>query len=216
MLLYLVKHSRPDIANATRELSKSMDAATEVGYQELLRVIKYVLDTEDYGLKLEPRKENEMWNLEAFSDSDWAGDKQSRISICGYILYFCGVAIAWKSKGMKHVTLSSSEAELVALSECVKDVKFVMKILEDLGIKVPCPVTVRVDNVGAIFLAENATTSQRTRHIDIRYKWVSEFIENGEIEVIFVKTLENDADIFTKNTSSAVNDRHVKRMMKVE
>ena len=214
MLLYLVKHSRPDIANATRELSKSMDGATEVGFQELLRVIKYVLDTENYGLKLEPKKENDMWNLEAFSDSDWAGDKQSRISICGYILYFCGVAIAWKSKGMKHVTLSSSEAELVALSECVKDVKFVMKILEDLGIKVQRPVTVRVDNVGAIFLAENATTSQRTRHIDIRYKWVSEFIENGEIEVIFVKTLENDADIFTKNTSSSVNDRHVERMMK--
>ena len=214
MLLYLVKHSRPDIANATRELSKSMDGATEVGFQELLRVIKYVLDTEKYGLKLEPKKKDDMWNLEAFSDSDWAGDKQSRISICGYILYFCGVAIAWKSKGMKHVTLSSSEAELVALSECVKDVKFVMKILEDLGIKVSCPVTVRVDNVGAIFLAENATTSQRTRHIDIRYKWVSEFIENGEIEVIFVKTLENDADIFTKNTSSSVNDRHVERMMK--
>ena len=214
MLLYLVKHSRPDIANATRELSKSMDGATEVGFQELLRVIKYVLDTKKYGLKLEPKRENDMWNLEAFSDSDWAGDKQSRISICGYILYFCGVAIAWKSKGMKHVTLSSSEAELVALSECVKDVKFVMKILEDLGIKVSRPVTVRVDNVGAIFLAENATTSQRTRHIDIRYKWVSEFIENGEIEVIFVKTLENDADIFTKNTSSSVNDRHVERMMK--
>ena len=216
MLLYLVKHSRPDIANATRELSKSMDGATEVGFQELLRVIKYVLDTEKYGLKLEPKKKDDMWNLEAFSDSDWAGDKQSRISICGYILYFCGVAIAWKSKGMKHVTLSSSEAELVALSECVKDVKFVMKILEDLGIKVSCPVTVRVDNVGAIFLAENATTSQRTRHIDIRYKWVSEFIENGEIEVIFVKTLENDADIFTKNTSSSVNDRHVERMMKLD
>ena len=179
-------------------------------------MIKYVLDTEKYRLKLEPKKENEMWNLEAFSDSDWAGDKQSRISICGYILYFCGVAIAWKSKGMKHVTLSSSEAELVALSECVKDVKFVMKILEDLGIKVSCPVTVRVDNVGAIFLAENATTSQRTRHIDIRYKWVSEFIENGEIEVIFVKTLENDADIFTKNMSSSVNDRHVERMMKLD
>ena len=216
MLLYLVKHSRPDIANATRELSKSMDGATEVGFQELLRVIKYVLDTEKYGLKLEPKKENDMWNLEAFSDSDWAGDKQSRISICGYILYFCGVAIAWKSKGMKHVTLSSSEAELVALSECVKDVKFVMKILEDLGIKVQRPVTVRVDNVGAIFLAENATMSQRTRHINIRYKWVSEFIENGEIEVIFVKTLENDADIFTKNVSSSVNDRHMKRMMKLE
>ena len=71
MLLYLVKHSRPDIANATRELSKSMDGATMLGYQELLRVIKYVLDTEGYGLKLKPKSEDEVWKLTAYTDSDW-------------------------------------------------------------------------------------------------------------------------------------------------
>jgi len=216
MLLYLVKHSRSDIANATRELSKSMDGATEVGFQELLRVIKYVLDTEGYGLKLEPKKDTEMWSITAFSDSDWAGDKQSRISVSGYVLYFCGVAVAWKSKGMKHITLSSAEAELVALSECVKDVRFVMKIMEDLKLEVKRPVVVRVDNVGAMFLAENSTTSQRTRHIDIRYKWVSEFIENGDVQIVFVKTAENDADIFTKNVSGDLNERHVRQMMHLE
>ena len=216
MLLYLVKHSRPDIANATRELSKSMDGATEVAYQELLRVIKYVLDTEGYGLKLEPKMNLEMWSIIAFSDSDWAGDKQSRISVAGYVLYFCGVAIAWKSKGMKHITLSSSEAELVALSECVKDVRFVIMIMEDLGLNLHRPVTVMVDNVGAMFLAENATTSQRTRHIDIRYKWVNEFVENGDVKIVFVKTAENDSDIFTKNVSGELNDRHVNQMMSIE
>ena len=117
---------------------------------------------------------------------------------------------------MKHVTLSLSEAELVALSECVKDVKFVMKIVEDLGLELQRPVTVRVDNVGAMFLAENATTTQRTRHIGIRYKWVSEFIENGDVEIVFVKTAENDADFFTKNVSGDLNERHVNPMMHLE
>ena len=74
----------------------------------------------------------------------------------------------------------------------------------------------RVDKVGAIFLAENSTTSQRTRHIDIRYKWVSEFVENGDVEIIFVKTAENDSDIFTKNVSGDLNDRHVSQMMCAE
>ena len=98
MLLYLVKHSRPDIAIATRELSKSMDGATEVGYKELLRVIKYVLDTEDYGLKLEPKRNSEMWSIKAYSDSDWAGDKQSRISVAGYALYFVEWRLLGKAK----------------------------------------------------------------------------------------------------------------------
>ena len=57
---------------------------------------------------------------------------------------------------------------------------------------------------------------QRTRHIDIRYKWVSEFIENGDIQIVFVKTVNNNADIFTKNVSGDLNDRHVKRMMHLE
>ena len=213
MLLYLVKHSCPDIANATRELSKSMGGATMLGYQELLRVIKYVLDTEGYGLKLKPVSEDELWRLTAYTDSDWAGDQETRISVSGYILYFGSVAAAWRSRGQKSVCLSSSEAEYVALSECVKDVRFVMKIMRELGVEPPTPVVVRIDNVGAMFMAENNTTSQRTRHIDIRYKWVAEFIEAGEIDVVFVKTDENDADIFTKNTSRVIHDKHVEKMM---
>ena len=213
MLLYLVKHSRPDIANATRELSKSMDGATMLGYQELLRVIKYVLDTEGYGLKLKPVSEDETWRLTAYTDSDWAGDQESRISVSGYILYFGSVAAAWRSRGQKSVSLSSSEAEYVALSECVKDVRFVMKIMRELGMEPPIPVVVRIDNVGAMFMAENNTTSQRTRHIDIRYKWVAEFIEAGDIDAVFVKTADNDADIFTKNTSRVIHDKHVEKMM---
>ena len=53
-----------------------------------------------------------------------------------------------------------------------------------MGWKTPRPIIVHVDNIGAMFLAENGTTSQRTRHIDIRYKWMSEFMEKGEIKVV--------------------------------
>ena len=97
MLLYLVKHSRPDIANAVRELSKVADGATEAHWKALLRVIKYVLSTENYGLKIKPTlKEN--FYMEGISDSEYAGDKDTRISVYGFILYFCGAPIAWKSK----------------------------------------------------------------------------------------------------------------------
>ena len=63
------------------------------------------------------------------SDSDYAGDQATRISVSSFILYLMGVAISWRSKGQKSVTLSSSETEFVALSEAAKEIKFVVQIL---------------------------------------------------------------------------------------
>jgi hypothetical protein len=79
MLLYLVKHLRPDIANAVRELSKCMAGANTAAYKEVMRVIKFVLDKGDYGLKLAPKWEDAMMReLKIYSDSDWAGGKDNR------------------------------------------------------------------------------------------------------------------------------------------
>ena len=211
MLLYLVKHSRPDIANAMRELSKVLDKPTPAAMKELLRVVKFVLSTRNYGLKIEPRimnDQNDQWDLVAYTDSDWAGDKDTRISVSDYAIFLLGVPVSWKSKGQRSVTLSSSEAELVALSEAAKEIKFIVQILLSMGIPVKLPVICRVDNVGAIFMAENTSTSQRTKHIDLRHRFITEFIEDGFIKIIFVKTKENLSDWFTKNVSSDIYEGH--------
>ena len=177
--------------------------------KELLRVIKFTLDTKDYGVVIKPKEpDGPNWDLIMFTDSDFAGDKDSRISVTGFILYLCGVAISWKSKGQKSVTLSSSKAEFVALSEGAKDIKFVVQILLSMGIPVKLPVVVRVDNVGAIFMAENVTTSTRTRHVDVRYHFVREFVEDKFIKIVFVRTTENHSDIFTKNVTGDLYDIH--------
>jgi len=214
MLLYLVKHSRPDIANAVRELSKVMDEPTLAALKELKRVIKYVLDTKNYGLRIEPRQYEDRWELIMFSDSDYGGDKDTRISVGGFVLYFLGVPISWKSKGQKSVTLSSAEAEYVAMSEAVKEIRFAYQILVSMGFDVTLPIIVRVDNVGAIYMTENKTTSTRTKHVDIRYHFVREFIEDGFIKVVFVRSEDNNADIFTKNVSSDKFETHQSKMIK--
>jgi hypothetical protein len=215
MLLYLVKHSRPDIANAVRELSKALDGTSDAAYKELMRVLKYVLDTKRLSLKMEPKSEKDEtgWSIVAFSDSDFAGDSETRISIAGFILYLMGVPISWKSKGQKGVTLSSTEAELVALSEAAKEVKFVFQVLRSMGVKVNLPIIVRVDNIGAIFIGSNVTVSQRSKHIDVRYHFVREYVHEGFIRIIFVRTKDNDADIFTKNLSGELHDRHASKMV---
>ena len=79
MLLYLVKHSCPNLVNATRELSKVNDGANPAAYKEFLLVVKYVLDTEMLGLKIEPMgNSNKPWEIVCFSNSNYAGDPVSR------------------------------------------------------------------------------------------------------------------------------------------
>jgi len=175
----------------------------------MLRVAKYVVDTKEYGLKIEPKLDKHAggnWTMTMYSDSDYASDKETRVSVTGYILFLMGVPIVWKSKAQRSVTLSSSEAEYVALSEAAKEVKFVYQLLTSIGIKVKLPITIRVDNVGAIFMAENNSTNGRTKHIDIRYRFVNEYVDDKFVEIVFVGTKENVADLFTKNTTGSVHN----------
>jgi len=88
MLLFLVKHTQPDLSNSTCELSKVMDKATEGHMKELCRVINYAIDTKNKGLKLRPEDTDDKWKIKAYSDAAFAGDKESRISVTGYVIYF--------------------------------------------------------------------------------------------------------------------------------
>ena len=212
-LLYLAKHSRPDIFNAVRELSKTMDAPAPVHLKEMYKVIRYVLSTKEYGLKFELRKDMKKWALKALSDSDFASDKETRISVFGYIIYFCGIRIAWRSKGMKSVVLSTREAEYMALSEVVKELKFIVELLQTMNIEVELPITVYVGNVGAIWMSNNRTTSDKTKHIDIRTSYVKEYQEEGKIIIKFVKSEDSEAHIFTKNTTNVIFQNHQKKLV---
>ena len=148
------------------------------------------------------------WALKALSDSDFASDKESRLCFLGYIIYFYGIPIAWRSKGMKSVVLSTTEAEYMVLSEVVKELKFIVQLLQTMNIEVKLPITVYVDNVGAIWLCNNRTTSNRRKHIDIRTSFVQEYQEDGKIIIKFVKSEDNEADIFTKNTTNVIFQNH--------
>jgi hypothetical protein len=193
-----------------------VDGATYASLKEMRRIIKFVLDTKEWGLKIKPKPEGQDWYIVVFCDSDYAGDKEKQISVTGFIVYLLGVPISWKSKAQRSVTLSSSEAKCVALSEAAKEIKFVVQVLLSMGIPVRIPIIVRVNNVGAIFMAQNVTTSTQTKHVDVRYHFVREFVEEGFIKIIFVGTKDNNADIYTKNTSGEIHDKHTKKLMGTE
>ena len=91
-----------------------------------------------------------------------------------------------------------------------------MNIIESMGLPIQYPITVHVDNIGAIFMAENITTSNRTKHVDIRYHFIKEHVEDGIVKIQFVKSRENHADIFTKNLNGELFEQHQKQFMKTK
>ena len=101
----------------------------------------------------------------------------------------------------------------MALSEAAREVKFVYQVLRSMGMEMKLPIVVRVDNIGAIFIGSNVSVSQRSKHIDVRYHFVREFVHEGFLRIVFVKTKDNDADIFTKNLSGELHDRHAPKMV---
>ena len=116
--------------------------------------------------------------------------------------------VAGKSRSQKNITLSSTEAEYVAISEVCNEIMFVKSVLKFLGVEVKLPIEINCDNVGAIFLSYNPKTSNRTKHIDVKFHHVREYILDGTIVIKFVKSENNDADIHTKNTNRDTYHRH--------
>ena len=115
--------------------------------------------------------------------------------------------VGWGSRGQKCVSLSSTEAEYVAVSEVAKEILFIKKKLEFLSVSIAFPIIIHCDNVGALYLCQNAD-GQCTKHIGVRYHFVQQYVEDGIIKIIFVCSEDNKADVFTKNTKDDVFMKH--------
>ena len=193
-----------------------LDCVTPSAIKELKQVIKYVLDTRECGLKIElvRIKNDENINIEVYCDSDFARDRDTRVSMSRYIIFLCNVLVAQRSKAKRNVTLSSIEAEFVRLSEAAKEVKFIVQVIKLMGIEIKKPITIRVDNIGAIYMAKDSNTSHCSKHVDVRYKYVTEFIDKGFCEIIFLKTEENQSNGFKKNLSRKLHEKYTKNLIK--
>jgi hypothetical protein len=123
------------------------------------------------------------------------------------------VSACLQSKSHKGVTLSSTEAEYVAISEAVKKVKFINNLLREIGIEVELQIIVKTDNVGAMFIAQNSSSGVRTRHVDTRYHFVRENLDDWIIKIEFIKSVENQSDIFTKNVTQEIYERNVEKFL---
>ena len=189
----------PDICFIVSKLSQFMHSPTNTHMNMAKNVLKYLKGTMNYCLTF--KKSNEI-TLLGYSDSDW-GSSSDRISISGYCFKMCddGPLISWRSKNQPIVSLSSCEAEYVAMTSAIQEAKFLKMLMLDMNFDHVQPVKLFADNQGTIALAKNPVHHQRTKHIDIRYHFIREEINNKLVDVQFISTHGNLADVFTKAIS---------------
>lgn len=192
-LLYLTINSRPDIAVQVSILSRKVSKPTKRDLTELRRVFKYLKATKDYKLKIGGIGE---LFLEGFADSDWAGDVESRKSTSGYVFKFADGLVSWGSRKQQNITLSSTEAEYVALSEACQELEYLLLIFQDLKIS-DIKVIMREDNQSCLKLLDDKI-NHRTRHIDVKYHYVKEVKNSGKAVFEYCQTNEMIADMLTK------------------
>lgn len=193
-LLYAAMTTRPDIAQAVSAVSKFNANPDATHLTAVKRIFRYLKGTVNLALKYE-RSGTE--TLVGFSDADCAGDQDGRRSTTGNIFLLNGGAVSWLSRKQATVALSTTEAEYVALSQAAQEGTWLRRLLSDLGMDTT-PTVILEDNQGAIAIAKNPVDHSRTKHIDIRYHYIRECVQNGEVELQYCPTNDMKADILTK------------------
>ena len=194
-LLYAAITTRPDIAQAVGAVSKFNSCPTEAHLTAVKRIFRYLKGTIDLCIKYERSADN---HLIGFSDADWAGDLTDRHSTTGNLFMMSGAAIDWISKKQPVVALSTTEAEYVALSAATQEAVWLSRLLTDIKAPPKAPILIKEDNQGTIAIARNPVSHNRTKHIDIKFHYVREALEDGIIDLTYCPTEQMTADMLTK------------------
>jgi hypothetical protein len=136
--------------------------------------------------------------LVGYTDADMAGDIDSRKSTSGYLITFAEGAVSWQSKLQKCVALSTTEAEFITATEACKELLWMKKFLQELGIKQD-KYELFCDSQSAIHLGKNSSFHSRSKHIDVRYHWIRDVLEMNQLQLVKIHTDENGSDMLTKS-----------------
>ena len=206
-LLWVSRATRPDIAFAVGYISSFANAYGHLHYKALIRTLTYLYHTRDRELVFVKAPSDTLIDIKAFSDSDWAADIVDRRSYTGSAIFVGNSLVSWMSKKQPIVSLSSCEAEYIAAAETVKSILAVRSLIKEL-ITLNEPIELYLDNTGAAAIAQKDLNNQRTKHIDVRFHFIREWVQSGTIKILKVHTSKNTADLFTKSLPKLTHDFH--------
>ena len=214
-LQYLVTGSRPDLSFATNYFSRFSSAYEETHWNHLKRVLRYLKGTSSHGLVLNGVSAREWVDddhlvIEVFADADFNNDSDGK-SVTGFTTYLNGQFVSGRSWRQGSVTESTAEAELVAANEGLRDGMWLKQLLESMEMPVK-PIVLYVDNKSTMQIASHPTSHKRTKHWEISLLKIREYVERSQVELIYVQSEDNIADMFTKSLGRTKFEYFVDRL----
>lgn len=193
-LMYLTV-TRPDLTFAVGMASHFMENPTKAHYQVVKRILRYVKNTAELGVRYERGGNNE---LQVYTDSDYAGDLDDRRSTSGFVFLIAGGAVSWSSKKQPIVALSTTEAEYIAAVSCATQGIWITRVLGRIGEHQESCIIVKCDNSSTIQLSKNPVLHGRSKHIEVRFHYLRNLTKEGKVKLVHCGTQDQLADIMTK------------------
>ena len=206
-LMYACISTRLDIAHACHYLASHMLAPTRMHMAAAERVLRYLAGTKEIGLIFgsrnigigDSRGHTQLQvDVCAYADADWANNKLTRRSVTGWVAKLNGDPVSWTSKAQRVTATSTCEAELYAEAAAICEVLWLRGLVKELGLGAKVGSVVYGDNQSAIAVSKNGIKGEKTKHIDVKYHFVTETVERGDVQLKWIPTAEQQADIFTK------------------
>ncbi|KAJ3474116.1 hypothetical protein NLI96_g12644 [Meripilus lineatus] len=207
-LMYLAIATRPDISFAVSVLSRFNSNPGPDHWKAVKHLFRYLKGTMDYKLTYAPLSSASKERFEVYSDADHGGNPDSGKSTSAYVVKMGTAAVSWSSK-LSIVALSTTEAEYVsAVSEAI----WIRQLLTELGYEPSGPTTLHMDNQSAIQVARNPEHHGRMKHLDLRFYWLRDAVENGTLSIDYEPTDSMAADILTKSLSKVKVEEACKQL----
>nr|CAN73909.1 hypothetical protein VITISV_029162 [Vitis vinifera] len=187
--------TRPDIAYTVNKLCQFMHQPTSDHWNAVKRLLRYLCGTLDHSITL---RRTSPLAFHAFSDSDWAGNKDDFTSTSAYIIYLGHNPISWSSKKQRTVARSSTEVEYRSVASTAAEIRWICSLLTELGVTLPQQPVIYCDNVGATHLCSNPVFHSRMKHVALDYHFIREQVQNGLLRVSHISASDQLADALTK------------------
>jgi len=201
---------RPDVAAAVRALSAHLVHPTATHLRAAQRVVDYLWTTRDHTLRFgNERGEGSFYGT---CDAAFNATHDSR-GITGWCYLHAGGAVAWKSRAQDLVSLSSCEAELIACDEATRELRYLLKLLQDFDIEAHTPIMVGQDNMGTLSLIDSTHYNARTRHIALRYLHTGDQQRAGVLQTSHLPTDQISSDVLTKPLPREAHERHTQVLL---